>query len=528
MLYAGAAGWLIVLWYGSRWDSPAALYVAGFVCALLAAVLARDGPRVRLAAVGVLALAAGAWRMDLDQSGSLAEVVGTGEVWVKGTVLEERSRHTYLIRASEPAEGDVLLRAGRGTKLWYGDLVGITGVPVADGNLEPYERELARSTGSELVFRYPRVALIDSGRRGPIGATLWAARARVSLILERHLPQRMAPLTEGLLLGGSLRVEPEIKASFRRSGISHILAASGYNVTVVAGLILVLLRPLLGARWAVGRAAAAVLVYAGMAGFSPSVTRAAIMGVVGLGAIWLGRPSYPARALAVAAVLLTLWQPASIFDVGAQLSFAAAAGLIVLYPLVLRLLAGLWRPLAEAVGVSLTAQAATLPLALHYFGGLSVWSVAANIIIAPLVPAAMLLSALTILAGLIAYPAGTAVGYVAGRMIESMVGVAELVSQLPWSEIQMERIGAVPVLLYYVRGGRRDRLPASRCGGPVEDSCLVLLVFSGPQHEQEHSGECHERNGERPCDRQYLICLHLDAPLQPRGTGCQPAAPGRR
>lgn len=447
-LYVATAGWVLGIWYASRWDGAPSLYIVGALAALGALLLGRADRRLVLAAVFTLTLTLGAARIDRALGSEIARLAGS-PVRIEGVVVEQRTRGVYVVRARRPSRGVVLLNTGRGSKLRYGDLVSVRGAPAPDEGWEPWERGIARSTGAALVFRRPSVDLLDTGQGGRLGSSLSEVRGYVSLLLERHVPWRYYPVAEGLLLGGSLHLDSDIKAAFRKSGTSHILAASGYNVSVLAALFLVLLRPLLGARRALPPVLLAILVYAGLAGFSPSIVRAALMGAITVFGVWLGRPRDSGRALAAAAILMSVLHPHAVFDIGAQLSFVATAGLIWLLPQVLRGMRRAPRPLAEAVAVALTAQISTLPLSLYYFGGLSVWSLVANVIIAPLVPVGMLTSGLTLVTGAVWYPLGELCGAVAGTVLAANVGVAQAVSALPGSGLQTERIPLPAVWLYY-------------------------------------------------------------------------------
>ena len=467
-LYAAVGGWLAGIWYAARWDLSPLLLLAGALAALVAIVIGRAHPALLGAGVAALALLLGAARMDRAAAGDLS-LVASGGAELRGVLVEQRSRGTYLVRVEAPARGTVLLRTRPGGKLRPGDLLHLRGEPEPAAQLEPYERSLARASGAALVLRDPPLEILATDRLGPVGQPLARLRGGLSILLERHVPEGYAAVAEGLLLGGSLGVDRETRAAFRTAGISHILAASGYNVTLFAGMLLAVLRPLLGARRALPAAFLAIFLYAGLAGFSASVVRAALMGAVGVLGLWLGRPHDSSRALAAAALLMTLWQPHALWDIGAQLSFVATAGLLWVYPLLLRALGGLWGPLAEAAAVAVTAQLATLPLALHYFGGLGPWGIVANIVVAPLVPAAMLLGGLTMLLGWAWYPLGEAVGWLTGRVVGAIVGTAEAVAALPGAQLATNTVGSLPVALYYAALLLAVLLPrwASRAAAPA-------------------------------------------------------------
>jgi competence protein ComEC len=187
--------------------------------------------------------------------------------------------------------------------------------------------------------------------------------------------------------------------------------------------------------------------YTVLAGGGASVVRAAVMGGVALVARETGRPGSAATALGLAVAGLLLLDPQMAPDVGFQLSVAATAGLLAWgTPLTERLRRALpargGRWLAETLGVSLAAQAATLPLILLHFGRLSLLSPLANLLVAPLVAPAMLVGVLALGAGLAAMVGvpGFAVAPLAAAawlVLGAMVGVADLLASLPLASVTL-------------------------------------------------------------------------------------------
>ncbi|MDP9353440.1 MAG: ComEC/Rec2 family competence protein, partial [Chloroflexota bacterium] len=244
-LYAVALGWLAGIWYAARWDSPPMLYVGAACLALAALLLGRADRRLVLGSVFLLALTVGAVRMDRAFADELLHHARQGEMRMLGVVDEQRARGVYVVKVRAPAPGSVLVYAP-GSKLRAGDLLQLRGTAVPEDQLEPYERGMARSTAAAVVLRRPGIQLLDFNQAGPFTRTLWGLRGYIAILLERHLPTMLSPVAEGLLLGGSVRLDPELRRAFRESGTSHILAASGYNISMLAALMLVLLRPMLG------------------------------------------------------------------------------------------------------------------------------------------------------------------------------------------------------------------------------------------------------------------------------------------
>ena len=273
-------------------------------------------------------------------------------------------------------------------------------------------------------------------------------RAIADAALARVLPEPMAGLASGILVGRRDRVAREVADSFTTTGLSHVVAISGWNICLVGAVIGGLLRAMGLSRRA--RTIAIVVALTGftlLAGGSASVVRAALMGGVALVARDTGRPGTAAAALGLAVWFLLLLDPAIVSDVGFQLSVAATAGLLAWGSGLTRRLLGTapGRPrrwLAESLGVSLAAQAATLPLVLFHFGRLSVVSPAANLIVAPLVAPAMLVGTVALVAGL-AVGAGlpTVVGapfaMLGWLVLGAMVAISGVFSAVPGASLEL-------------------------------------------------------------------------------------------
>jgi competence protein ComEC len=207
----------------------------------------------------------------------------------------------------------------------------------------------------------------------------WPRRTRSTVreAIGRALPPASAALLSGLLLGERTDLPAEVDEAFRRAGVYHVLAVSGFNVALVAGAtwtLLTLVRA--GRRGAAIGAIGAVIGFALVVGPEPSVLRAVVMAVLVLGALVLDREASALNSLAVAAVLILAARPGDLLEPGFQLSFAATAGIVVA-PLPRGLLAG-------ALGVSLAAQLAVLPVTLVHFNQFSLIGPLSNLVVVPL------------------------------------------------------------------------------------------------------------------------------------------------
>ena len=233
------------------------------------------------------------------------------------------------------------------------------------------------------------LVLVALGKSGEI-------RQRGSEGLGEGMPAREAALARSFVLGEDDRIDEKTEEDFRRAGLSHLLAVSGQNVTLLALLAM----PLLGAlgiplRERLVWVLALIAVYVPVAGAGPSIQRAGVMGAVGLLATLGGRRTSRLYALALAALVTLAVDPGIAGDVGWQLSFAAVLGILLLAsPLRERLLGALgrgpWRrALAEGLAMTVAATLATAPLIAFHFETFSTTTLVANVLALPAVAPAM-------------------------------------------------------------------------------------------------------------------------------------------
>ena len=278
-----------------------------------------------------------------------------------------------------------------------GDLVKVGGSLRPPPDDDPYGAYLRRSGAAGTLD----ARVLELVATPPLG--LQTLRDGSGDALQRALPEPEAGLAAGILVGLRERVDRSLAADFATAGVSHVVAISGWNIAIVAGLVGVALRGRPRRLVAVG-ILVTVIAYVVAAGASSSVVRAAVMAGVVLVARESGRAGRAPAALGLAAAILLLADPRLIDDAGFRLSVMATAGLLAwANPLAawLGTLGGgrVPRWLAESLGISLAAQAATLPDVLATFGRLSLVAPAVNLAVVPLVPVAMLGGLVAMLAG---------------------------------------------------------------------------------------------------------------------------------
>jgi competence protein ComEC len=361
---------------------------AGLAAAALGAALVL----ARLAVAGMAAEPAGA----APASAPLPEEAGS---W-RATVLASRTvggQQLATLRLDEPrltCSGQLAAYP----RLVAGDTIDWTGRVRPLGESD-YDSWLA---GQGIQARCDATTFGVSGRDGSLVGRLEGLRQSSGDALQRVLPEPEGGLSAAILVGLRDRVDRDVAGEFTTAGVSHIVAISGWNIAIVAATVSALLGGL-ARRRRTAATIAAIVGYTLFAGASPSVVRAAVMAGVALTGLESGRGSRAATGLAWAVALMILAEPASVADVGFQLSAAATAGLILwATPIALileRRATPLPGPIRESLGVSLAAQAATLPIVLLAFGRLALIAPLANLVAVPLVPPAMAAGALALGAG---------------------------------------------------------------------------------------------------------------------------------
>ena len=276
-------------------------------------------------------------------------------------------------------------------------------------------------------------------------------RRRMAQALVQHAGPNNGSVLAALVLGSAVVPVPaELREAFRAAGLSHALAASGFHLSVLLGVVLPLGKrlPRLGR---LTLAAAAMGLFVLLAGPQPSVLRAVLMGGLALGVVECGYRGRPLGILAASALVLLLARPDWLLDVGFQLSVVATAALVVsARPLELGLRRWLPGWLAVATAVPLAASLYTLPLQLLHFGVVPLYAVPANLVVAPLLtPLTLGAMALACLAVLLP-PLLPLVTAPVAWLSNGLVAVVKLFAALPMAQWQLGRPAPGLVLLFTV------------------------------------------------------------------------------
>jgi competence protein ComEC len=394
---AAVTSWAVTA-AGILWQIAGSVAAAA-VAVVVTAVVGRWGSGVRESDVDVRAVATGVVAV---------AVVGAGFAVAVGLRVDDMRHHPIVERYGTvaavvvtPSEtprslGSRMMFRGSLQRVGGGEMSGRVVVFTRDvefaaltaGRPVSFRARIGRPTRRDLT-----VAVLSAtgqpklGEATPIARTAHDIRSGFADAARAALPTDQAAMLPALVLGDTSALTTQTAAEFRASGLTHLTAVSGANVTIVCGAVL-MTAALLGPRLAVGLAALVLVAFVIVVQPSASVLRAAVMGAITLLAVVSHRRRQAIPVLSACVIVLMVAAPELAVDVGFALSVSATAALVVIAPVWSRRLQerGWPKPLAAAVSVAVAAQLVTAPLVAGISGTLSVVSVLANLAVAAVIP----------------------------------------------------------------------------------------------------------------------------------------------
>lgn len=280
---------------------------------------------------------------------------------------------------------ELLIKVQPQSDLHYGSLVTISG-KVKDA--------LLNSNRTVILISSP-VIKAEEKPTNIFFSLLTFLRQKVTFLFTTTFDQISAGLLLGIVFGIKANMPKSFLLAMQQDGITHIIAASGMNVTMVAGFLLSLTSFLLPRKPGIIITICSILVYCLLSGVEPSILRATIMMTIVLSAQVLGRQYTSWHALCLTGLLMLLIFPQLLLDVGFQLSFFSTLGILFIQPLFVGNI------LSDDVATTVAAQLATLPILLSTFGQYSILSVIVNALVLWTIPPLMILGGLGALVGLL-------------------------------------------------------------------------------------------------------------------------------
>ncbi|MEK7162701.1 MAG: ComEC/Rec2 family competence protein [Patescibacteria group bacterium] len=327
----------------------------------------------------------------------------------QGVVIDEPERgnqQKLIISLKSSGSGKILIKLQQYPVFNYGDIIDFKGI-IKKPEPASYADYLAKD-GIFGVVSFPKTELIAENQGSKLKSTLFKFKEKVIVVFQKTLAPEKSAFLSGITLGERAEFSKEFKEAMNKSGTTHLVALSGYNITIIANTMMGLFI------WVFSRRKSfvlSILVVSGfvlMTGAEASVVRAAIMGIIILLAGQVGRIYSFRNAIAIAAFLMVLFNPKILrFDIGFQLSFLALLGIVYLSPAIRKFFKMkdepgflLWR---ENLAATIGAQLAVAPLLMSAFGYFSFISFIPNILILGFMPLTMAVGFALGFLGLISY-----------------------------------------------------------------------------------------------------------------------------
>lgn len=418
-----------------------------------------------IAAVFILAFSLGIFRfhtVDVPAPYIFESKVGqeasfVGEIIDEPTFGENNQRLVVEVEEEE-VKTRILVSTAFDQDYKYGDEINFTGELkkpenfITDQGKEFDYVNYLRKDGVLYVMSYPKIEVVSSGNGNFIKSFMFSIKEKFLEKINLAIQEPESLLMGGLILGEKSSFNQALRASFVNTGTIHIVALSGYNVTIVAEWFMKLFS-FLPMNLGIGMGIFAIFLFVLMTGASSTAIRAGIMAILVLIARATGRNYDVARALILAGVIMILINPfVLVYDVSFQLSFIATVAVIFVTPRIEKYF--MWVPenfkLRDVVSVTFAAYAFVLPFILYKMGNLSLVALPANILVLPLIPFTMVLGFLTGLAGLISYILAVPFGFISYLFLHYELGVINFFSHLPFAVFSFPDFPLTLTLFIYI------------------------------------------------------------------------------
>ncbi len=430
-----------------------------FIMALIAGAVFYENKKALVASFVVLFFIGGSWlttqRLQKVADAQNRERNFSGEV----TVLDEPSvsgaMQNFIVSPPENKKEKFLVSTSAYQKVAYGEKWQLDCALKIPKNLDQnfdYRMYLA-AKGVFYACEKPKLKLINNSGGNQFYTALLKTKNSFEGNINRLIPYPESGLLVGLILGGSHQLTKEIQSDFSRTGLSHVTAVSGYNVTIVAECLMILGIALgLWRRQAFWFSAFGIILFVIITGFSASAVRSGVMGILLIWAMKNGRLANSQNAILFSADVMLFFNPLLLrYDVGFQLSFLATLGIIYIYPIANEYLVKKNKVfgLSEILFLTLSAQIFVLPVLLVNFNQLSLISPLANLLILPFIPFTMMLGFLAAIAGFIFNPVAIFFSWLAFLPLRYEMLVVNNLSKLSYAAIPLT-ISWWEVVIWYI------------------------------------------------------------------------------
>ncbi len=461
ILIAIAANFALGVLAASQSDlSDYYLFIAGGFCVLLFGFgYLIVSKKVSLGAVFLFCVILGALRF--NQTKVVNEFSGLldSKQEIHGYVVEDpdiRTDKQYITFLPQGFKQKILLTTPLSQSYFYGDEMLIYGKltqPKAPKIAEDFDyQQYLKRFNVYALMSYPKTLIIRSNQKNKIYYQLYRFKHFFTARLAKLFVEPQNSLLLGILIGAKKTLPQSVIDDFSNTGTSHIIAISGYNITIMIAA-LAFLSKWLGRKKAFWVTLTVIFSFVIMTGASSSVVRAAVMGSLFLIGKTLGRQYHITASLFFAGLVMVIINPLVLtVDVGFQLSFAATMGIVYFMPHFEKLTKnwGEWLGVKPILLVTMSAIISTLPFLVYNFGVLSLISPLVNIVVLPVVPFTMLMGFLSLLPWV-----GNGFAFITNFLLLYILKATHFFASLPYAYVPfwffLVMVGSIVMLYYMVR-----------------------------------------------------------------------------
>lgn len=409
--------------------------------------------KIWLAGLSLLIIAGAFYYFWDDYRAKNVNIVFDKKINFEGVVFknpERGNQQKLTIELQPPYSGKILAKLKNYPSFNYGDLIKFEGKIIMPEN-GSYADYLAKD-GISGIVDYPKAEFISAGSGSKIKTSLFLLKNKIIENFQNALPAENAAFLSGITLGERAEFSKEFKEAMNKSGTTHLVALSGYNITILVIAVAYVLSSFVSRRFVFWLTILIILGFVIMTGAEASVVRAAIMGGILLLARQANRLYSFRNAIAVAAFLMVLENPKVLsFDISFQLSFLALIGIVYLMPAIQKFFKISPEPsilsLKENFLTTLSAQLAVAPILIINFGKFSLISLLANILILSVIPLTMALGFILGALGFISFYLSSVFGWFINLLLSYEVSLIKFFGA--FNILQFKKISVSAVFFYY-------------------------------------------------------------------------------
>ena len=382
-------------------------------------------------------------------------------VMLEGTVSDDpdvRLKNQHLNIKLKDKDVIILVLVGREVEVSYGDLVSVSGVLeepenfiTSSGKEFNYKRYLANQD-IYFMIKNANIKIISHGNGSIVKSLLYKFRNAFMRNINRVIGMPESDLANGLILGARGGFDEDTKQEFISTGTIHIIALSGYNVSIVAENVMKVFSLIFSQVVSIIFGIFIILLFIIMTGASATAIRAGIMATIMLLGRMTGRNYLAGRALIVTGLLMVAYDPRVLIDMSFQLSFIATGGVLFITPKVMnwfRFLPMRFK-IRETMACTMAATIAVLPILLYLTGILSLVSLIANILILLFIPTAMLFIFITGMSGFISPALAIPFGFISYLILLYILSIIHFFGSLSFASVSIQSFPLILTILIYI------------------------------------------------------------------------------